>query len=393
MKIAILSPISADMLDPIKSAGIETPASHRWGMNADLVNGLLAKGHHVDVITTAPGSKKKFYWKTDNFSLTMVPCRFRISAYTFYIRPIAKMRQALKSMGPYDIVHSHWLYEYTLGAKAGMGPILVTVQDWPLQILKFQKSYLRFCKFLMSLAARNVSDFATAPSPYMAKITERLGFKTVAIIPNATPGKLISAKSNVIQLNGTPKLVAINIGFDERKNVSSLIVAFSKVLIEIPEARLRLIGPQYEKGGAAELFAKSKGMTKNIDFMGQMSRAEILVEISHATLFVHPSLEESFGVVLIEAMSQGVPVLGGKNSGAVPWVLDGGKAGILTDVSDPEVFAQDIARALGNLDVLNQIASAGQNRVRKEFTSEIMVEKYEQEYIRIHSLEIQKSRK
>lgn len=58
-----------------------------------------------------------------------------------------------------------------------------------------------------------------------------------------------------------------------------------------------------------------------------------------ADLFIHPSLEESFGLVLIEAMISKTPVIGGKCSGAVPWVLHEGKAGLLADVTNPEDIA------------------------------------------------------
>jgi L-malate glycosyltransferase len=386
MKIAILSPISADMLNPIKAAGIKTPPSHRWGMNADLVNGLLAKGHHVDVITASPMGGEYFFWSCDNFSLTMIPVRGRLTGYSLFIRPIHRMRKALLRLGPHDIVHAHWLYEYTLAAKAAMGPILITIHDWPWQIFKFQKSLYRLCKYLMSIRAQTASSFATAPSRYMAEISQSLGFKNVTIIPNATPAQFLDLNRSKLMMSNAPELLAINIGFDSRKNVATLIEAFGGVLKHFSDAQLRLIGPGYEQGGPAFQFAKTHNLLTNIDFLGQKSREEIKCELSRTTLFVHPSLEESFGIVLIEAMAQGVPVVGGRNSGAVPWVLGDGGAGILTNVESASDMSNDIVNALSNHNELARIASAGQDRVRREFTTELMVERYEQEYIRIVAL-------
>ena len=60
---------------------------------------------------------------------------------------------------------------------------------------------------------------------------------------------------------------------------------------------------------------------------------------------IHPSLEETFGMSIAESMVAGVPVVAGAASGAVPWVLDDGRAGILVDVRDPT----DIARAATQL--------------------------------------------
>ena len=67
-----------------------------------------------------------------------------------------------------------------------------------------------------------------------------------------------------------------------------------------------------------------------------------------ADLLIRPSLEESFGLVLIEAMISKTPVIGGSHSGAVPWVLHNGKAGLLADVTSPEDIASKALELLEN---------------------------------------------
>ena len=57
-------------------------------------------------------------------------------------------------------------------------------------------------------------------------------------------------------------------------------------------------------------------------------------------MLVHPSLEESFGYTLIEAASVGTPVIAGRASGAVPWVLAEGESGVLVDVTNAEAIAK-----------------------------------------------------
>jgi glycosyltransferase involved in cell wall biosynthesis len=81
-------------------------------------------------------------------------------------------------------------------------------------------------------------------------------------------------------------------------------------------------------------------------FLGQQDYQSTMRILQSSSLMIHPSLEESFGNVLVEAMVLKVPVIAGRNSGAVPWVLGFGSAGILVDVTDKE----DIARAA--LDIL-----------------------------------------
>ena len=111
----------------------------------------------------------------------------------------------------------------------------------------------------------------------------------------------------------------INNGWDLRKTEKRLI-SFSAGFNFLPKAQLHLYGYGSEKGGSAFLDAIDIGLN-NVHFHGIVENKTILSALENATLLLHPSLEESFGVVLIEAMSYGIPVVGGIKSGAVPWVI------------------------------------------------------------------------
>lgn len=80
--------------------------------------------------------------------------------------------------------------------------------------------------------------------------------------------------------------------------------------------------------------------------MGKIQHGHCLSEIRNADVLVHPALEESFGNILIEAMSQGTPVIAGGQSGAVPWVMDYGRAGTLVDVKSAAQLAEGVINLL-----------------------------------------------
>ena len=84
------------------------------------------------------------------------------------------------------------------------------------------------------------------------------------------------------------------------------------------------------------LWAQKKGLSDGVNFVGPVDPDELIDIYEQVDLMVHPSMEESFGMVLVEAMARKIPVIGGEKSGAVPWVLDNGKAGVLTDIRSPE---------------------------------------------------------
>jgi glycosyltransferase involved in cell wall biosynthesis len=97
-------------------------------------------------------------------------------------------------------------------------------------------------------------------------------------------------------------------------------------------------------------------------------------------LLVHPSLEESFGNTLVEAMAQWTPVVGGEASGAVPWVLDGGKAGLLTDVTEPASLATSIRRILNSKELWLSYSEAGYKRAHSTFQLSQIIDRYIEVY-------------
>jgi glycosyltransferase involved in cell wall biosynthesis len=97
---------------------------------------------------------------------------------------------------------------------------------------------------------------------------------------------------------------------------------------------------------------------------------------------VAPTLEESFGMTVLEAMARSVPVVGGHSSGAVPWLLDFGRAGELTDVRRPERIADTVVTLAGNPRHRQRLGPAGLERARS-FGWPSLVPCYEEQYQRV----------
>ena len=101
-----------------------------------------------------------------------------------------------------------------------------------------------------------------------------------------------------------------------------------------------MFGFDQETNGPAHQWAKANNIDQNMIFHGPTASNELLDFLHQSTLLLHPALEECCPLSLIEAMSFGLPVVGGDKSGGVPWVLDFGKAGLLADVTNPEDIAE-----------------------------------------------------
>ena len=117
-------------------------------------------------------------------------------------------------------------------------------------------------------------------------------------------------------------------------------------------------------------------------FHGFVPYDKFLMELKNMHLLLHPSLEESLGMCLVEAMALGIPVIGGDRSGAVPWVLDYGKAGVLTNVRSAKAIGGALMEVLKNKTYYEKLSHCGQERVRKIFSPTAVAEAYEKMYTR-----------
>ena len=94
-------------------------------------------------------------------------------------------------------------------------------------------------------------------------------------------------------------------------------------------------------------------------------------------VLVHPSLEEAFGIAVADAMALGIPVIGGLNSGAVPWLLGEGTCGMLCDVCCAEKMAAAMIEMAANECKRSKFASAGKQRAERLFSLKNTTDQYE----------------
>ena len=104
-------------------------------------------------------------------------------------------------------------------------------------------------------------------------------------------------------------------------------------------------------------------------------------KIENSSILLHPSLHESFGLTLVEAMTHGVPVIAGKKSGAVPYVV--GDAGVLVNVRKSSEIAEALINLLSNKELAKEIGIKGSQRAKSQFASREVGQLYISEYERI----------
>lgn len=129
----------------------------------------------------------------------------------------------------------------------------------------------------------------------------------------------------------------------ERKGVIYLIQAFSKVIEHFPNYKLILIGEGSQRA-ECEGLVKRLGLKENVSFTGAQSQASVAEAMRKAKILVLPSTEEGLGVVLLEALASGTPVVA-SNVGGISDVIDD-NVGVRIPPADPDHLAKAILSIL-----------------------------------------------
>lgn len=368
MKIGISSPISINELkDYIYDKNIDLPNGLESKIVTELAKRFIKQGHEVVIFTLDKEVNKSTIIKGENLTICIGKYRkkAKIRALDFFRY---ERKQLEKFMKEYhcDVISAHWTYEFAMPAvKLFPDKTIVTVRDWAPQVLKLIPTFYRFVRYFMNNTVLKKAKYFTAVSPYIGERLNELG-KKCEVIPNGINDNILNLDNHT--KSNTDILVAINNGFAELKNVKNTIKSFQMFRKKFPESKLILVGSDYGINEKCYKWCEENGYLDNIEFKGKQSHSNVVNILRKSDLLVHLSREESFGGILIEAMAQKTPVIGGESSGAVPWVLQYGQAGVLCNVDDVGEVANKIEEILKNNEMWEKLSTAGYKNVIDRFS-------------------------
>ncbi len=167
---------------------------------------------------------------------------------------------------------------------------------------------------------------------------------------------------------------------DPRKNVRLLLTAYATLVRRKPAAPpLVLVG---ELPSLSILrWVEASGIGDRIRFLGVKSDHELITLYQRALLFVLSSDEEGLGIVLLEAMASGLPVVCTRCGGPETAVVDG-VTGLLTPVGDASALAEAMERVLEDERLQREFGQAGRQRAEERFSlaaaGRVFLEKYDE---------------
>jgi len=150
-----------------------------------------------------------------------------------------------------------------------------------------------------------------------------------------------------------------------RKNIATLLQAYARIAVS-ERPPLVLIGPAGATSSPLQKQAEELGLSGQIHWLGYVTRADLPALYSGAGAFVMPSLQEGFGMPVLEAMACGAPVVC-SNTTALPEVA--GEAGLLVDPTRPEIWSEVLRKVLADKSLAQDLRERGLQRAR-QFTWE-----------------------
>lgn len=324
---------------------------------------LSKEGYKIGVISVSMHSLRN--WKNITFKRYgkhfendegVLTYRQQSINFTPRINKIIKARQVaigIKLFDEYvvcngvpDIIHVHSLINagyiaYKIHQKYGV-PYIVTEHSSAFALGLVNRRRIKKLQPIVESSANNI-----AVSREFKKTLEKIfKAKKWQYIPNIVNGEFLESKLSFNNKDEGFKFINICL-LSQNKRIDLLILAFAKAFKGNSNVKLKLGGDGPIRNVLKKL-VESEGVSEQVTFLGALERKEVIQEIKKSDAFVLSSNYETFGVVVIEALALGKPVIatrcGGPESIIVPEV------GYLVEKNSVESLAQAMNELYENKD-------------------------------------------
>lgn len=258
----------------------------------------------------------------------------------------------------FDLIHIH-------GSLAPTLPIIAIRQSRAVNVITFHSDHAKSMGYMI---------FRSLLMPYFRKLDGIIAVSTAArdassrffpgkyeVIPNAIDTNLFHPKVEPLPqfAYDRPKILFLG-RFEPRKGLKYLLKALPIIKNEIPNILLIVVGAGLLGYAYKEYIAKE--VLENIHFAGLVPNEERPRYYATCDVYCAPSIGfESFGIVLLEAMATGKPIVASDISG-YRTILEDGKQGYLVPPRDYEQIAQAIIKILRNPELAKRMGAAGRKK-------------------------------
>lgn len=349
---------------------------------SELALGLAQRDHQVHIVSYAtPFRLGSFHQNV--FIHEVEATSYPLFKYPPYALSLAtKLVDVSKEYG-LDLLHAHYAVPHAASAylaKQILGSqkvkTITTLHGTDITLVGLDSSFYQVIKFNIEQ-----SDGVTAVSEYLQKRTvEEFAIRReIRVIHNFVDTRRYDRDSNdCTREHFAPqgeKILMHASNFRPVKRVTDVVRIFARIREQIP-VKLLLVGEGPERLFVQQLVKELK-LSQDVSFLGEQD--DIGQLLSCTDLFLLPSEQESFGLVALEAMSCGVPVIG-TSIGGLPEVVVDGETGFLLPVGDVSGMAKKALELLSQAERYAAFQKKARERVASSFDSQLIIPQYEAFY-------------
>jgi phosphatidylinositol alpha-mannosyltransferase len=318
-----------------------------------LAEQMLARGHEVVVVTSAAGTVDEPYVRVVGRPLR-VPYQGTVAPVCFSASSFRRIGAVLGSFRP-EIVHAHEPIAPSSGMFAVLRarvPVVATFHSHVERSRLFDAAAPA-----LRLVSRRIA-FRIAVSEASARfIGDRLG-GAFRIVPNGVDVEAFAHGEPAQELPPGRRLLWVG-RLDTQKGFPVAVRAFGQLASELPDLHLVVAGDGRDREAVLGL---PPDVRSRVVMLGAVPHRLLPAYHAGADVFVAPALgQESFGVVLVEAMAAGVPVVASDIAGYREVVRDG-VDGLLVPPGDAAALAAAVRRVLGDPALAGRLREAGRAR-------------------------------
>jgi phosphatidylinositol alpha-mannosyltransferase len=339
-----------------------------------LYENLRLRGHDVRIITSSHGLQRSSEGDVIRIGKGFsVPTNGSVGTITVSPRYVSQVKRVLERE-KFDLLHFHEPFVPFLS-------LVVLRQSTSVNIATFH-AYAGFSP-AYELGSKTLPGYARrlhgriAVSAAARHFVDRFFPGDYKVIPNGVDvGRFRRAVPVARWQDGTPNILFVG-RLEDRKGLPDLLKAFRLIRKSGLEARLLVVGsgPQERE---ARRYVLTRGL-QNVEFLGRVSDAEKAQLFKTADVFVSPATgRESFGIVLLEAMSAGTPIVCSDIHGYKGVVQRGAQA-LLTPPHDSKALAAAITEVLTDPVLRARLGASGLERAQ-QFSWEHVTAKVEEYY-------------
>ena len=249
---------------------------------------------------------------------------------------------------------------YSVSGRKNSPPHLACIKGVLGDAVRFERGGTRASMALQArLEAKHArcADLVITVSQYCAKrLADLYGVSNTVVVPELID---LDRWRNAFRANPSPpdqtKFTVLSVcRFYPRKRLDVLLRAASLLRDHIPQLEIRMVGngPEYQK---LQQICVDLHLESTVRWLGDASMSALAAEYNRAHLFCLPSVQEGFGIVFLEAMAAGKPIVAAR-AAAVPEVV---RNGILVEPENPEALAEGIIRLYRDPELRDSLASSG----------------------------------